>query len=633
MADEPLGTEESISRGSAMETTRSIVDPPAGTDNSTRPMAETPAEEVRAGAEVGTGGLGEVTPDPHGEEGGGAVPPLPPRRYLLPPIPRAPAAPRLWVQPSTVEELPSGILKRVMLEVPAERRADVMARRARRFPAQVRLPEGVSCDLPALLKLEDGTEVAALAQLLAAGSGDAEVDESYPSVRADWCVLPRPYLGGQDAHIHHAWVREEHRIRVSSGYLVHGARGEFAQVSQDKKTDHFPSVPGWWSEVEVPVGFPARVPLVVAYFGSYLMGPVEGHRAYATLATHWVVEVARAWYSDVIHRGYLWHLSTTLMEGIATLGVEWFTQGLGDQVSTTLVAMTALHNQLDWENIKPYLRRSKRSEPGAEMDPPRDFVHCTRGAVQGNLLLCEGLGDPELPYAEGVYRTTPAPPSGWAVSGRAAATRRESRRVVPRGRGQESSPGRGRASSPTARQAGSSQPPAYEFIEPFPESGLAELRGWTSVPQPLARGTGEMLPNLGATLYDTSMEAALLASLDTMARMTRRVSNFFTQSGNDAESRRTLAAEVTRLAVGHEFVQRLLHHGRRLHRDGGSSHSPGWYSRGGPGSRVGYPWSYPPTPSGPGSWTPGHTHPRPGYDQAYASSAGPSQGPGDRMNS
>ncbi|GAB0493381.1 hypothetical protein MMPV_004663 [Pyropia vietnamensis] len=499
MADEPLGTEESISRGSAMETTRSIVDPPAGTDNSTRPMAETPAEEVRAGAEVGTGGLGEVTPDPHGEEGGGAVPPLPPRRYLLPPIPRAPAAPRLWVQPSTVEELPSGILKRVMLEVPAERRADVMARRARRFPAQVRLPEGVSCDLPALLKLEDGTEVAALAQLLAAGSGDAEVDESYPSVRADWCVLPRPYLGGQDAHIHHAW---------------------FAQVPQDKKTDHFPSVPGWWSEVEVPVGFPARVPLVVAYFGSYLMGPVEGHRAYATLATHWVVEVARAWYSDVIHRGYLWHLSTTLMEGIATLGVEWFTQGLGDQVSTTLVAMTALHNQLDWENIKPYLRRSKRSEPGAEMDPPRDFVHCTRGAVQGNLLLCEGLGDPELPYAEGVYRTTPAPPSGWAVSGRAAATRRES----------------------------------------------------------------QMLPNLGATLYDTSMEAALLASLDTMAWMTRRVSNFFTQSGNDAESRRTLAAEVTRLAVGHD-------------------------------------------------WTPGHTHPRPGYDQAYASSAGPSQGPGDRMNS
>ncbi|GAB0498237.1 hypothetical protein MMPV_009578 [Pyropia vietnamensis] len=532
-------------------------------------MAETPAEEVRAGAEVGTGGLGEVTPDPHGEEGGGAVPPLPPRRYLLPPIPRAPAAPRLWVQPSTVEELPSGILKRVMLEVPAERRADVMARRARRFPAQVRLPEGVSCDLPALLKLEDGTEVAALAQLLAAGSGDAEVDESYPSVRADWCVLPRPYLGGQDAHIHHAWVREEHRIRVSSGYLVHGARGEFAQVPQDKKTDHFPSVPGWWSEVEVPVGFPARVPLVVAYFGSYLMGPVEGHRAYATLATHWVVEVARAWYSDVIHRGYLWHLSTTLMEGIATLGVEWFTQGLGDQVSTTLVAMTALHNELDWENIKPYLRRSKRSEPGAEMDPPRDFVHCTRGAVQGNLLLCEGLGDPELPYAEGVYRTTPAPPSGWAVSGRAAATRRES----------------------------------------------------------------QMLPNLGATLYDTSMEAALLASLDTMAWMTRRVSNFFTQSGNDAESRRTLAAEVTRLAVGHEFVQRLLHHGRRLHRDGGSSHSPGWYSRGGPGSRVGYPWSYPPTPSGPGSWTHGHTHPRPGYDQAYASSAGPSQGPGDRMNS
>ncbi|GAB0494803.1 hypothetical protein MMPV_006099 [Pyropia vietnamensis] len=62
MADEPLGTEESISRGSAMETTRSIVDPPAGTDNSTRPMAETPAEDVRAGAEVGTGGLGEVTP-------------------------------------------------------------------------------------------------------------------------------------------------------------------------------------------------------------------------------------------------------------------------------------------------------------------------------------------------------------------------------------------------------------------------------------------------------------------------------------------------------------------------------------------------------------------------------------------
>lgn len=111
-------------------------------------------------------------------------------------------------------------------------------------------------------------------------------------------------------------------------------------------------------------------------------------------------------------------------------------------------------------------------------------------------------------------------------------------------------------------------------------------------------------------MYDTTLEASLVASLDTLAWVTRRVSGFLAQPDNTSQARLTLTAEVTRLAVGHEFVQRLLATQQLMVRHGGSSSGPASYEPEGSGSRPPPPFPgdrvfsppYPPYNHG-GSWS------------------------------
>lgn len=59
------------------------------------------------------------------------------------------------------------------------------------------------------------------------------------------------------------------------------------------------------------------------------------------------------------------------------------------------------------------------------------------------------------------------------------------------------------------------------------------MRGRSPVPLHLARELGSLLPRLGASLYDASMEAALLTTNDTLGWVTRRVSEFLAQHADD----------------------------------------------------------------------------------------------------
>lgn len=464
--EEGLGTEESLSRGSGMDPSPAA-EATAGAGSTSLPMAVvTPPGS--SGAEGGaSGGAGGAPPDsggPQAEPSTGAAP----NEFLLPPVPRRPPSPPRWVAPGTPPELPAGALRDVFMAIPAERRVDAWLRRGRRLTMQAPLPSGVECDLPALLAVEDGPEVSALHGFLSSASGEKEVDDISPVVGREWCVLPPPYLGGKDAHLHHAKVREEFRLQLTFEYPVHGARGEFSQVPQDIRGEHNPTTPGWWSEVEVPCGFPARMPQVVAYFGSHLRRSMEGHRVYACLATHWVVEVTRAWHSDVIHRGYLWHLSPTLVGGTTTLSSEWLATGADFGARRILEAMKTLHNQLRWEDLAPNLRRTKRAAPGVETDPPRDFVHCTKGVVRGCLRPREGLGSAELPYAVGVTASTPAPASVWDNPSHPGLARREPRRVTPRNRDRASAPTGVRGTLPVFPAARASLICSLSFSSPFP---------------------------------------------------------------------------------------------------------------------------------------------------------------------
>lgn len=283
----------------------------------------------------------------------------------------------------------------------------------------------------------------------------------------------------------------------------------------------------------------------------------------------------------------------------------------------------ALDNRLDWVQLDPFLRRNKRSEPGLESEPPREFVHVTHTLVQGQLLLREGLGDPSLPYAEGVTPSTSPPGSGWATS--SATTRRGAHRGAPRSRGRAVPTSSPRVATPTSGGVEPTQAPPFQFLEPFPDVALGSLRVRTPVPMPIARGVGEMIPNLGAIMYDATVEASLVASLDTLAWVTQRVSHFLA-SGDSATARQSLAAEVTRLAVGHEFVQRLLSTQQQLPRHGGSTSGHLSYDGDGSASRRALPNASTPGPS-----RVGYAPPLPAYDPGGSWSGGPYSSGGGRM--
>jgi len=64
--------------------------------------------------------------------------------------------------------------------------------------------------------------------------------------------------------------------------------------------------------MQVPVGFTARMPRTVAFFGTALRRG-ESTPAAAIPATQWVLEVAGVWYASARTNGYLWHLPAEVM--------------------------------------------------------------------------------------------------------------------------------------------------------------------------------------------------------------------------------------------------------------------------------------------------------------------------------
>lgn len=97
-------------------------------------------------------------------------------------------------------------------------------------------------------------------------------------------------------------------------------------------------------------------------------------------------------------------------------------------------------------------------------------------------------------------------------------------------------------------------------------------------------------------MYESTLEASLVASLDRLAWVSRRVSHAITASGDSTLALRVLAGKVSCLAVGHEFVQRLLVTQQQLPRYPGSSVGPVPYGEGGSPSERGPPTGTPPGP-------------------------------------
>jgi len=278
---------------------------------------------------------------------------------------------------------------------------------------QYELPAGVTADLPALLEAADAPWVERLAVRLSNVMDEATAGDDTPVVAWEWACCSPPYLGERDPHFHQQDSRTERRVRDASGILVIATQVESTQIHVSARRDYYVPTPTWWSALEVPYGFPARMPRIVAYFGTVLRRG-ESTPAAAILATQWVLEMARVWYASARTKGYLSHLPTGAVDSLVELHLANLAEGADVEAQAYHSELLDLHQSLDWAAAGPYLaRRVGGDDDGAAPA----FVHCGTRLMEGRIGLHEGLGNPSYPYAAGVTATSAPPESGWGAPG------------------------------------------------------------------------------------------------------------------------------------------------------------------------------------------------------------------------
>jgi len=123
--------------------------------------------------------------------------------------------------------------------------------------------------------------------------------------------------------------------------------------------------------MEVPYGFPARMPRVVAYFGTALR-LVDATSPAAILASQWVLEVAGVWYASARTRGYQWQLPASFVDRLVGLHLANVAEGADPEAHAYLSELLGLHQSLDWAAAGTYLARLVGGEDDGAA---RAFVH------------------------------------------------------------------------------------------------------------------------------------------------------------------------------------------------------------------------------------------------------------------
>jgi len=294
-----------------------------------------------------------------------------------------------WVPPNYPTSMGGGChLFLIYITFPDLEQVKEWNRRLARFPRHVVLPAGRLVDLAALLEREDWGRLNPVRRCPAQSTGATELAADHPVVVWRWCCRAPPYLATRDPHVNHPSARHEYGWRRDERYLVSVLQLEFPRT-RDYRRRKYVVLPKWWQEMEVPMGFPAMLPGFLAYNLSRMRPIEEGHRLYAILATQWVVEVAPVWVASLKVKGYLWHLSNALVEGMCTLTPARLGDGRDGDYAELLEEMIILHNTLDWVSFQPFLRRTVAEGTDAAT---RGFVHCFCGLSKGELFLQKRLG-------------------------------------------------------------------------------------------------------------------------------------------------------------------------------------------------------------------------------------------------
>jgi len=314
--------------------------------------------------------------------------------------------------------------------------------------------------------------------------------------------------------------------------------------------------------MEVPFGFRARMPRIVAYFGTALRRR-ESTPAAAILATQWVLEVVGVWYASARTKGYLWHLPAAIVGRLVGFRLANVSEGAGPDAHAYLSELLDLPQSLDWEAAGPYLARRVAGE---ENEAPKAFVHCDKRLVGGRIGLCEGLGDLAYPYSAGVTATSAPPDSSWGALGASVPQQRKRTRGTA-----ERPPARGGAVWRTTR-AGASPvgrsgrptlaPPGVPYYSAL---GAGQSLSWGYVTPRCAHALATTHPSAAGALRATHGGAIVASLVDTLEWVTRGAGAVL----RDSSSPRSAAAEqilvdTTPEAIGYQMAFRLEGHGQRV---------------------------------------------------------------------
>jgi len=186
----------------------------------------------------------------------------------------------------------------------------------------------VATDLPALQEAGDAPWVGRVAVRLSNVMDGATADDVPPVLAWEWACPSSPYLGEGDPHFHHEDARTERRVREASGILVRASQVESTQVHASARRAFYVPMPSWWSAMEVPFGYLALMPRIVAFFGTAVRRG-ECTLAAAILATQWVLEVAEVRYVSARTTGYLWNLLAAVVGRLMGLRLANVAEGAG----------------------------------------------------------------------------------------------------------------------------------------------------------------------------------------------------------------------------------------------------------------------------------------------------------------
>jgi len=243
-------------------------------------------------------------------------------------------------------------------------------------------------NLPALLEAAHAPWVERVAVRLSNVMDEVTAGDVPPVVAWEWACCSPPYLGEKDPHFHHQDARTESRVRDASGILVRATQVESTQIHVSARRDYYVPTLTWWLALEVPYGFPAMMPRIVAYSGTALRRG-ESTAAAAILATQWVLEVAGVWYASARTKGYLWHLPAGVVDRRVQLHLANMAAGADPEAQAYLSKLLDLHHR--WTG-RPLVRTWPAGLAGRTTGRPGRFSTVTNASWRVELASMRAWG-------------------------------------------------------------------------------------------------------------------------------------------------------------------------------------------------------------------------------------------------